>query len=60
MKPTKKSSKRSLSKGTKKESEAQLRRNERKWTKRLMSAGFTVFPYVILDRQDAIGLVQSR
>lgn len=39
-----------------KEPAAQLRMNERKWTKALMAAGFTVVPYVILDRQDAIGL----
>ena len=36
--------------------EAQLRKNERKWSKALMSAGFTVVPAVILDRQDSIGL----
>jgi hypothetical protein len=34
----------------------QFKRNEKKWTKTLMDAGYTVFPYVILDRQDAIGL----
>ena len=41
---------------TKVDPEAQLRMNERKWTKPLMAARFTVVPYVVLDRQDAIGL----
>jgi len=30
--------------------------NERKWSKALMSAGYTVVPYVLLDRQDAFKL----
>jgi len=34
----------------------QLRQNELKWGKKLMRAGFTVVPSVILDRQDALGL----
>jgi len=39
-----------------KQSEQQLRVNERKWTKTLMDAGWTVIPSVILDRQQALGL----
>lgn len=34
----------------------ELKRNERKWTKTLMDAGWTVLPSVILDRQRALGL----
>jgi hypothetical protein len=34
----------------------QLKVNERKWTKTLMDAGWTVIPSVILDRQQALGL----
>ncbi len=34
----------------------QLKVNERKWTKPLMDAGWTVIPSVILDRQQALGL----
>lgn len=34
----------------------QLKVNERKWTKTLMDAGWTVLPSVILDRQQAFGL----
>lgn len=30
--------------------------NEKKWTKPLMDAGWTVFPSVILERQQALGL----
>lgn len=33
-----------------------LKENERKWTKPLMDAGYTVIPDVILDRQRALGL----
>ncbi|HEX7154377.1 MAG TPA: helix-turn-helix domain-containing protein [Thermoanaerobaculia bacterium] len=33
-----------------------LKENERKWTKPLMDAGYTVIPAVILDRQQALGL----
>jgi DNA-binding MarR family transcriptional regulator len=41
---------------TKTEAQEQFKRNERKWTKPLMDAGYTVIPYVILDRQDSFGL----
>lgn len=34
----------------------QFRRNEKKWSKPLMDAGYTVIPYVLLDRQDSFGL----
>jgi DNA-binding Lrp family transcriptional regulator len=34
----------------------ELKRNEQKWTKPLMDAGWTVLPSVILDRQRALGL----
>lgn len=33
-----------------------LKVNERKWTKPLMDAGWTVIPSVILERQQALGL----
>jgi len=33
-----------------KQQERQLKVNERKWTKTLMDAGWTVIPSVILDR----------
>lgn len=33
-----------------------LKVNERKWTKTLMDAGWTVIPSVILERQQALGL----
>jgi DNA-binding Lrp family transcriptional regulator len=33
-----------------------LKRNEEKWSSAVMKAGFTVFPYIILERQDAFGL----
>jgi len=39
-----------------KEVQDQLRHNEKKWTKPLMEAGWTVLPSVILDRQKALGL----
>lgn len=38
------------------ENERQLKVNERKWTKTLMDAGWTVLPSIILDRQQALGL----
>lgn len=38
------------------ESRVQVRRNEAKWTKPLMDAGWTVIPSVILERQSALGL----
>ena len=34
----------------------QLRQNELKWGRKLMDAGFTVVPTVVLDRQAALGL----
>jgi helix-turn-helix protein len=39
-----------------KQNERQLKVNERKWTKTLMDAGWTVLPSVFLDRQQALGL----
>lgn len=39
-----------------KEDSRHLRRNEQKWTKPLMDAGWTVIPSVILERQRALGL----
>jgi hypothetical protein len=39
-----------------KEAQDQLTQNEKKWTKALMRAGWTVLPSVILERQQAIGL----
>jgi predicted transcriptional regulator len=33
-----------------------LRRNEKKWTKTLMDAGYTVIPSVIIERQKTLGL----
>jgi len=36
--------------------DSQLRMNERKWSKALMAAGYTVVPYVLLDRQDELKL----
>jgi DNA-binding MarR family transcriptional regulator len=41
---------------TKKEQTERLRRNEQKWTKPLMDAGWTVLPSVILERQRALDL----
>jgi len=41
---------------TKKEKQEHINENERKWTKPLMEAGWTVFPSVILARQKAFGL----
>jgi predicted transcriptional regulator len=38
------------------EQQRTLKENERKWTKPLMDAGYTVIPAVILDRQQALGL----
>jgi len=38
------------------ETQEQLKQNEKKWTQTLMKAGWTVFPSVILDRQQAFGL----
>jgi predicted transcriptional regulator len=39
-----------------KSEQTHLKQNEKKWSKALMEAGFTVFPAVILDRQQALGL----
>lgn len=39
-----------------KQNKRHLKVNERKWTKTLMDAGWTVIPSVILDRQQALGL----
>jgi hypothetical protein len=39
-----------------KQSERQLKVNEKKWSKTLMDAKWTVIPNVILDRQQALGL----
>lgn len=33
-----------------------LRANEKKWTKPLMDAGWTVFPSIILEKQETLGL----
>lgn len=38
------------------ESRAQARRNEAKWTKPLMEAGWTIIPSMIFERQRALGL----
>ena len=35
---------------------AELRTNEKKWTKTLMDAGWTVFPSVIIENQKQLGL----
>lgn len=40
----------------KNESRTQTLRNEEKWTKPLMDAGWTVIPSVIIQRQSALGL----
>lgn len=39
-----------------KEQQEKLKRNERKWTKPLMDAGWTVIPNVLIERQRALGL----
>ncbi len=41
---------------TKKENTQRLKRNEEKWTKTLMAAGWTVVPSIILEKQHALGL----
>lgn len=33
-----------------------LRTNEKKWTKKLMAAGWNVIPSIIIEKQDALGL----
>lgn len=40
----------------KQQQESLLRRNEEKWTRPLMDAGWTALPSVILERQQALGL----
>lgn len=37
-------------------SEKHLRENEKKWTKPLLDAGWTMLPNVIFERQQALGL----
>lgn len=39
-----------------KAAEAELRTNEKKWSKTLMDAGWTVFPSVIIESQRQLGL----
>lgn len=39
-----------------KDAEADLRTNEKKWSKPLMDAGWTVFPSVIIENQRQLGL----
>jgi predicted transcriptional regulator len=41
---------------SKKENSQRLKRNEEKWTKLLMDAGWTVIPSIILEKQHALGL----
>jgi predicted transcriptional regulator len=41
---------------TKLEQSARLKRNEEKWSTALMDAGWTVFPSIILEKQQALGL----
>jgi DNA-binding Lrp family transcriptional regulator len=41
---------------TRSEQQQRLKRNEQKWTRTLMDAGWTVFPSVVLERQNALGL----
>src|SRR5260370_42494886 len=38
------------------ENAERLRRNEEKWTRTLMDAGWTVLPSIILEKQRALGL----
>jgi DNA-binding MarR family transcriptional regulator len=45
-----------MEKITKKEQGERLKRNEAKWGKTLMAAGWTAFPSVILERQRGLGL----
>ena len=44
------------SQSVKSESRTQVRRNEAKWTKPLIEAGWTLIPDVIIERQRALGL----
>lgn len=41
---------------TKSSAAAQLKQNERKWTKTVMDAGWNAFPSIIIERQAALGL----
>lgn len=41
---------------TKAEQTSRLQRNEEKWSSRLMEAGWTVLPSIILEKQHALGL----
>ena len=41
---------------SKQEQSERLRRNEDKWSSPLMKAGWTVFPAIILEKQEAFGL----
>ena len=41
---------------TKAEQQSRLQRNEEKWSPRLMEAGWTVLPSIILEKQHALGL----
>lgn len=41
---------------TKVQRSVQLKRNEEKWSRPLMEAGWTVLPSIILEKQDALGL----
>ena len=38
------------------ENAERIRRNEEKWTRTLMDAGWTVLPSIILEKQHALGL----
>lgn len=41
---------------TKADATKELRTNEKKWTKKLMEAGWTAIPSVLVERQKALGL----
>lgn len=45
-----------MSKSKKAENSEHLRENEKKWTKPLLEAGWTMIPNVIFERQQALGL----
>lgn len=38
------------------EESGSLKKNEKKWGKEVMDAGFTIFPSIILEKQHALGL----
>ncbi len=44
---------------TKKKITETLEQNEKKWTKELMAAGWTVIPSIILEKQSALGLTST-